>query len=315
MSDSRSFREIIFRPNIIQSIIFTIICIIFIALSVVVSFSGSAQESIGYLQYIVYALGATSLIYLIYLTYYYIQNFKKAREAGRFEIKNPYIKRIFTDYAFRSKLFTFGALTMAFLLMVYHTAYAIANKSSWNGIMGLYFSILLLLYGIIVVGIVSRQFTQKQDVQTYMFVAIGIIVIPAALIWAEFEILSGGYNVAYGGNQIYAVALYTFIKIGMAVGNLKVTSGVSDNTLKAFRAVMFIDALVSLMTLQLSMYISFAENLQPSFISHGMFCAIISLVCVGIGAYMIYKYARKLSKNIMYNNTQNMHNNTDIESK
>ena len=315
MSDNRSFREIIFRPNIIQSIIFTIICVIFIIFAVVTSFKGSVQEAIGYLQYIVYALGAVSLIYLIYLTYYYVQNFKRARSEGKFEIKNPYIKRIFTDYAFRSKLFTFGSLALAFLLASYHTAYAIVNKSSWDGIMGLYFAILVLLYGIIVVGIVSRRFTKKQDMQTYMFVAIGIIIIPAALIWAEFEILSGGYNVSYGGNTIYAVALYSFIKIGMAVGNLKVTSSVNDNTLKAFRAVMFIDALVSMMTLQLSMYNVFAKNLEPSYVSHGMFCTVICVTCVGIGAYMIYKYARKLRKNYMNNNSENMHNNTESESK
>ena len=311
MKQFKQLIEAIRHPNKIQSIILGITTVILVVLASCTAFIEEMQDALGVFQYVIYALGAISITQLVYMIFYWVKKYKEANPERKIVIKNDKLKKVLTNYELRSQAFLGIALILSIGFAVYNIVLSVLNSDKWNGVMGLYYLLLTALYAFTAYRIYAKNENQKEDVITYLMVGAGTFLLPVALIWGEVEILMGNFNVYYSEIFIYALALYTFVKLGMAIGNLKRTSGMNTYTLKGFRVICFIDALVSMLTLQLTMYKVFGKDMQPSFVAHGLFCSIICLGCIAFGVIIIIrsvKLLREMRLNIII---EELHNHTN----
>ena len=290
----------ILDPGLIAGLILSLLSLVIIGISIWVAFDIDVQQSIGFFAYIIFGLAAIFLAYLIYLISYFVKNYKKDNHEN-FVFKSKFLNKLFKDYVYRTKALVIGAGALALIMAIYNIAIACINKSTWSGVMGAYFVIMLVLYAFVIFRIYGHvEKGDRADLITYIATGAGLIAINIPLIWAEIEIMLGRAVIDYGQILIYIVALYAFIKTGIAIGNIKISAGMSDYVIKSIRALYFIDALVSMMTLQLAMYVSFAQGLEVSYTSHGSLCTVISIISIVYGTYIIIKGAKNL-KNIDLN--------------
>lgn len=105
---------------------------------------------------------------------------------------------------------------------------------------------------------------------------------------------------SYPGFLIYAVAAYTFYKIILSIINLVKVRKFKSPLLMAIRDIGYIDACVSVLSLQTAMFASFGSE-QESFIKlmNGATGSVVCLLVLGIGIYSVRqanKMKRKLSE-------------------
>ena len=291
-------------PTLIQSIILIVFDIAFIALSIIATIIPVVSQVLSYAVYLFYTLGAMGLTDLIYLIIYAYKNFKKSDIRLKINIKSEFLNKLIKDYGFRSKIVVIFILLLSIGFMIYNITLSFVNEARWNWVMGLYYFIITILYGLIVFRIYAKAESIQKDIYTYIYSGVGLLIVPAAITWAEVELLSNNFNIYYGEFFIYIVALFAFIKVGVAIGNMKVSSKYSDYTVKAIKAVNFIDALVTLMILQQTLLDTFGNDLEVSFASHGIFCIVINSVSIALGISMIYK-GIKAKKSITNDSDEN----------
>ena len=311
MSYLKKLGEKIFHPDIIQGIMMGFLSLVFIGISLVTSLLGEFRDSVGNVRYFIFALGAMSLAYFIYLVVYWAKKYQKVGPELNLELKNKKLKRFLTDLELRSRIFAISAFALSVGLAVYSFIFAALNEVAWNAIMGAYFTALSLIYGHIIFRIYSKVDSYKLDVVTYLITGAGIALFAILLLWGEIEIMQGKYRGNYGDYLVVFIGIYALIKIIMAFGNIKITSSKKDYTLKGFRVVCFIDSLVSMLIMQLAIYITWAQELNPSYESHGLFCAIISGICLILGTVIVMKCVVILQQMKMNKNIKDLHKNTD----
>ena len=93
-----------------------------------------------------------------------------------------------------------------------------------------------------------------------------------------------------GLNLIYAVATYTFYKLGMAIRNLIKARKEESLLLVTLRNISYADALVSLLSLQTALLAAFGQDsgeLVP--LMNALTGASVCLMILGLGSYMVWK--------------------------
>lgn len=111
-----------------------------------------------------------------------------------------------------------------------------------------------------------------------------------ALGGAVIMLVSGEGGKSYQGLLIYAVATYTFYKLGMAIRNMIKVRKEKSLLLVTLRNISYADALVSLLSLQTALFAAFGQDsgeLIP--LMNALTSAGVCLMILGIGIYMVRK--------------------------
>lgn len=111
-----------------------------------------------------------------------------------------------------------------------------------------------------------------------------------ALGGAVIMLVSGEGGKSYPGLMIYAVAAYTFYKLGMAIRNLVRSRKEKSLLLVTLRNISYADALVSLLSLQTALFAAFGQDsgeLVP--LMNALTGAGVCLMILGLGIYMVWK--------------------------
>ena len=111
-----------------------------------------------------------------------------------------------------------------------------------------------------------------------------------ALGGAVIMLVSGEGGKSYQGLLIYAVATYTFYKLGMAIRNMIKVRKEKSLLLVILRNISYADALVSLLSLQTALFVAFGQDsgeLIP--LMNALTSAGVCLMILGIGIYMVRK--------------------------
>lgn len=92
------------------------------------------------------------------------------------------------------------------------------------------------------------------------------------------------------GILVYGIAIYTFYKLGMSVLNLHTASRQSSWSVKAIRNIGFVDALMSLLHLQITLITVYSSiNDKDSRVLNIVIGFCICLICIVIGIRMIVR--------------------------
>ncbi len=284
---------------------FRLLLYFLMVLSVTLSLVSVAFECFPYIaEIIIYILAAMTLsvgsYYLILDIRYIIKKIIKPGIAA-----NPYMNRVAGDYRLRTVLFVFPGMAGNMIFAMINGITGIVSRSAWFGSLSAYYILLSMMR----LGAVwqERKISKiKQDKEriakeiaiyrknSVLFILMAVVLGGMVIL---LEASLGGKN--YPGFTIYAAAFYAFYRIIMSIINMIKVNSQKSPLLMSIRKIGYIDACVSMLTLQTAMFASFADG-QEGFekLMNGVTGGVVCAMVLGLGLHGI-RASKKMKTNWM----------------
>lgn len=278
-----------------------LVTLIFCILSVAETVFGYFPLAIEIVIYVVAAVSLTAACFCL------AQDVQKGMQG----IVRPVIEgnalanRVYSDYRYRTVLFTFISFVFNLFYAVSNGVYGVINHSPWMGTFSAYYIFLSLMrYGIIQYDRkLLKEGRQKdlrlQEMKVYRNTGILLSLITIALGGAVILLVNREGGKSYYGYMIFVVAMYTFYKAIISIVNIIRARKMKSTLLVTIRNIGYADALVSVLSLQTAMFGAFGEdsNVDPT-LMNGITGACVCMMILVIGIYMILS-AGKQRKRIL----------------
>lgn len=206
-----------------------------------------------------------------------------------------FLHRVVTSYRFRTVVFTYLGTIIASAYIVINLFYGIKDHFLWHFAMSVYYVIIGIMRSLILSRDRKAQKMEEETKTEYekkSFLITGVILTISTIVMARIVTMTVR-NLAVlttRGILVYGIAIYTFYKLGMSVLNLHTASRQSSWSVKAIRNIGFVDALMSMLHLQITLITVYGSinDKDSRVLNIGIgFC--ICLICIVIGIRMIVK--------------------------
>lgn len=273
-----------------------IITLFFCVLSIAETIYGYFHFAVDIVIYVIAACSLTAACY------YLIQDLRGGvKEIIRVVTEgNELANRLYSDYRYRTVLFTLFSFLLNIVYAVSNGVYGIVNRSPWMGTLCAYYIFLSIMRFDTVryERKVSKQKLDRdlliQELNVYRNTGILLVLITIALGGAVILLVNEEGGKSYDGYMIFAVALYTFYKAIISVINILRARKMKSPLLVTIRNIGYADALVSVLSLQTAMFASFGENSDVDpLMMNGITGACVCIMILAIGIYMICSSGRK----------------------
>ena len=153
-----------------------------------------------------------------------------------------------TDYDFKTVASAVGSLAVTMVFAIYNGFLGIYHSSVWYGTICVYYMVLAGLRGTII--LFQRKQREKSGEKVYITASVLLLILNISLIVPVSLMVIQQKPVNMTLIPAIAMTAYTTYKITMASVNLKRRRKSADNLIRMLRTISFIDALVSILTLQ-----------------------------------------------------------------
>ncbi len=213
------------------------------------------------------------------------------------------INKFVMNYDFRSICTTLLVLVINLGFAIFNAAYGFMYQEWWCVSLFIYYLMLIVMRSSVSArGLtVSRRFddTSREDAQlrVYRMAAIMMLVFTIALNFLLWELLSQE-DFGFRKNVLLTVVtgIYTVIKVVMAVYNLIYTRGRHDKITHAIRNINMADALVSVMTLLMTLLTRFSDS-YTAVTTVRVLGTIICIYVAAMALFMLINSVVKLKRN------------------
>lgn len=166
-----------------------------------------------------------------------------------------YVNKWKTDYNFKTVINSVGSFLITLVFALYNGFLGLRYRSVWNGGVCVYYILLVLLRGIILYNEnisvkKEKRESLKRRCRTFRQTAVMLILMNVSLSFPAALMVYNKRPVNMGMIPAIAVASYTTYKVTMASINIKRVRKISSVLIRELRVINFIDALISLLTLQ-----------------------------------------------------------------
>ena len=176
------------------------------------------------------------------------------------------LRRWKTEYDFKTFLTASGSLAVSAVFALYNGFLGLTHRSLWHGTICVYYLILVLLRGMIIAA--ERKTSRSKSPEgarnkvclaaSFLLLFLNIcLVVPAAIMVRQQKPVNMTLIPAI------AMAAYTTCKITMASVNLRKRKASTNSLVWLLRTISFIDALVSILTLQNTLIMVNSEGSDP----------------------------------------------------
>lgn len=213
---------------------------------------------------------------------------------------NSFTNRMAKDYRYRTVLFTYSSLSANLIFALSNGVFGIINHSIWFGSMSAYYIVLSIMRFIVIQydrkisKIEKSQKMKRQELLVYQTCGFLFILLTIALGASVVQMVYFDQGHSYPGTLIFAVAAYTFYKVVVAIINVVKAGRLKSPLLMTIRDIGYADAMVSLLSLQTAMLVSFGskDTLSPQKVNSltgGVICMMILIM----GIYMTFSARRQ----------------------
>ena len=265
------------------------------ALSVIQSQGNLLTEIVGIQVYILAAMLLTAAFICLY----------KDLKSGIIEKffltvkKNAFGAHFLEDYRFRTVLTTMPSFVINVAYTIYNGVIGVMNQSAWFITMAVYYSLLgIMRYCAVhterkISRMEDQKLIRKKEMAVIKTDGILLLLLNLALSGVVLLTIAKGRAKAYSEIIAISIAAYTFYKITMAVINMVKVRKMQSPILITIRNIGVADALVSMLTLQMIMLVSFqgTDGLNADRMN-GITGLAVCLLISALGISMIY-YAFK----------------------
>ena len=264
------------------------------------------QESLSAYVTVGYAFLGVMCVSVGYCIYGFIKIFPDLNERVlKWAENKPFWNRLFTEYGFRTILFSIGSFLINLAFAVYNGSIAIVIHSIWFGALAAYYVLLIVLRGIILIYHVFRRkavkagqtedVTERKDTRIYSVCGVVLLLLPIALSAAILQMVRANDSFVHTGITIYAYAIYAFYKIIVSIYNFVKTRRTNEMTVRAAKNINLADAFVSILALQTAMFREFdtAGDAVNVATMNAVTGAIVCALTAVLGIFMIIIAAKK----------------------
>ncbi len=174
------------------------------------------------------------------------------------------IKQIFKDYTVRSYIFAGFSFVINIAFLVYNFVVGLLYDSIWNSTISGYYLLLIIMR--LIVLICEERWKNKGEEEKHkkrvsLFRSIGIllVVLDVSVNGLVLLMLADDRPVNVSKIAAIAIAAYTTYKIIIAIYNFSKTRRQENLSLFSLKIISLMDALVSLITLQNTLIITFGN--------------------------------------------------------
>ena len=213
--------------------------------------------------------------------------------------KNSFGAHFLEDYRFRTILTTMPSFMINVAYTIYNGVIGIMNQSSRFITMAVYYSLLgIMRYCAVhterkISRLEDHKLIRKKELAVIKTDGILLLLLNLALSGVVLLTIAEGTAKAYSGIMAISIAAYTFYKIIMAVIHMVKVRKMESPILITIRNIGVADALVSMLTLQMTILVSFqgTDSLDMNRMN-GITGLAVCLLISALGISMIY-YAFK----------------------
>jgi hypothetical protein len=216
-------------------------------------------------------------------------------------------ERFFSDVRFRTEISLYQGLLINTLYIGMKLFSGIYYRSVWFIALAAYYILLAIMRFILLRK--GKKKTLKTPMETellrYRTCGIVLLLMNQALVGIVIFMVHQNRGFDYPGLLIYAMATYSFYSIITAGIKLVKFRKHGSPILSAAKAINFVAAMVSILSLETAMLVQFGGNDDPFFrkvmtaVTGGGVCTIV----IGMAVFMIWKSTKQL-KNLRFNNLQ-----------
>lgn len=209
------------------------------------------------------------------------------------EVKNKYINKFLNDRNYRSKMIFHISVIITIAFAIFNGVLGISYLSIWYGSIAIYYialSFQRLFVFIYRKNLMNKNYNEDllKEKENNLYFINGIITITLifALSFSIAQMVLSNKPVISGKIIAITIATYSFVKITMSIINLIKDTKLNDKIAMTIRNINFVDALVSILSLSVTLLTTFGKDkdwsLMITLIGTG-----ISLCIVAIGVFMI----------------------------
>lgn len=201
-------------------------------------------------------------------------------------------KKIYWDQYARSRYILHFSLAANIAFALLELAEGLYFNSVWLVAIGVYYAVLGVMRFSLLHSIRSADAQQGKKAYFRTAILLNVLTVTMTGIFAQLIIDDRSFH--YPGVLIYAMALWAFIKIILAVKNLIQRRKEDEPILAAARCLSFAAALMSILALQTAMISQFGEG-EANFAHtmNGVVGAVITALLIILSALMLAKASKK----------------------
>lgn len=268
----------------------TILCVA--ASAVLLGYAFLLQHKDSPIAYVGYVFSAYTLVIVCAS---FAPFFRKGRAWAH---SHPLLGRYLDDAALRVE-------TSLYLSFAIDIAYAVGNavigvwaSSVWFGTMAVYYIFLSIQRFLLVRFTRQHGFgrNEAEEWRRYRVCGVLLAMMHAALVGVVVLALHQDGGASYPGTMIYAVALYAFYSLTMAIVNVVRYRKYQSPAMIAEKIVSLVVACVSMFSLEIAMLTQFDDGSTPWFrpLMIGISGGVVGVAVVGIGIFMAVRATRQL---------------------
>ncbi len=167
--------------------------------------------------------------------------------------QKKFLEKWKTEYNFKTLVSATVSLAVSVIFALYNGFLGVYHRSLWYGTICVYYILLVILRGTIAFTVkkIPRQETQRKTRnRIYLVMASLLLILNCSLIVPVSLMVRQQTPVNLTLIPAISMAAYTTYKAILASVNLKKSRKASDGLVRLLRTISFIDALVSILTLQ-----------------------------------------------------------------
>lgn len=210
------------------------------------------------------------------------------------------IRKFFSDYGFRAYVYAFVSAVFNAAYIVCGVIIAVVTKSHWLGVLVGYHVVIAVARTVVILTVKNHTGNgQAYRLRAYTYsggalMLLSLAIIPVIKLVVEDE-NTYTYFLISAIAYVCVIALYAFIKLGVAIYNLKRVHKYHDMSLYAIKNISFADALITLFALQATMLKEFG-NIALGSVLNPVLGGTVSLAIFIIGSYMFGSGIAKLKE-------------------
>ncbi len=177
-----------------------------------------------------------------------------------------FVSRWKTDHDFQTYIAATGSLAVTLIFALYNGFLGIHHASLWYGTICIYYILLSLLRGLIIAAakkIAHRESKKSSRNLAALVISLFLLILNISLIVPISIMVRQQKPVSMTLIPAIAMAAYTTYKVTMASVKLRRRRATSDSLAWLLRTIGFIDALVSVLTLQNTLIMINSSGVNP----------------------------------------------------
>ena len=261
------------------------------------------------LAYVAYTLAAYSMVIVITVLPKIARGIRKSAKSSPITQKiyqNPLIKKFLDDVMLRTKF----SLYQGFFINILYIGIKLFSGIYYNSLWFFALSFYYILLAVMRVSLLNYVNTHKSEndisaeFRRYRLCGIMLLAMNAALAVIVVFMVKQDKGFEYSGLLIYAMALYSFYSVIMAVMNVVKFRKHNSPVMSAAKAINLVAAMVSILSLETAMVSQFGGDDDSNFrqIMTGVTGGGVCVIVLGMAIFMIVRSSINLKKIRLDNN-------------